>query len=742
MKKTIALLLSFALLATLLVSFAGCGLFTPRVKNGTEAAKLLLAGERLDERLVGAKLDFGFSSDASADPASALVYIDRVAAFADLYGEGSATSLSNTGGGTQYVWQANEFPAASPSTTEFYQFIKSVEEEAKRVAEDIAHMKEGVGVTDQWVPIGREQHMLRVYENRDVLIVKGEYEDIHVYIRYTSENAKNVYEMYSLMQYDDGHKGNIRTLFVPGERYEYMFEHTSGFTDYFIAENTRGYWMSTRFNYNAWEEGGEGIQFAPYIVKDGLGYGAFLTMDSRDYDQRVVNAERVGTPIPASPTLKNEWFSIFDPQNKREFFRISETGSDIWVSLWLSAVRSGLVSVGASEWDSRDGHASTGRLDTFVTGSGTHTATADYGNLPTDALTFYSGSAHYNYGAENYEGSLDFVYRGTDPTVEDVTREAFDLFYSLGLSLYCNEESVIGALSHAALLADGFGETFTWNGYHMTSLEEVAKARGVLAADYASARAEYEAVKDFPVTEQKRSLPRNLSFAELVLLAGDGNRFDGKSILLSGVSASTDDLTLFEEGEAYVLRVGLSLLDADGNPSGVNTVALAGGEAMPLTFTGDALTLTASGAYTLPTALDRGRYAVVAYVATADEGIRVSEIEKLAFVHIEEGEIASHEMAVTAHAEGEHLIIRYEISRTHAVTVKATKDSYTYEELARLLTIEVLSYGTPYRGAAVEDASGTPLDENGSFGRGTYLMVCYLPSESGLVQGYMSLTLE
>ena len=222
----------------------------------------------------------------------------------------------------------------------------------------------------------------------------------------------------------------------------------------------------------------------------------------------------------------------------------------------------------------------------------------------------------------------------------------------------------------------------------------------------------------------------------------DGNRFDGKKILLSGVSASMDDMTLFEEGKAYVLRVGLSLLDKDGDPLGVNTVALAGGEARPVTVAGGEITLTASGEYTLPAALDRGEYAVVVYIATADEGIRVSEIKKLAFVSIEEGEIASHEMTVTARAEDGHLIVRYEIARTHTVTVEATKDSYSYEELSRLLTIEVLAYGTPSRGAVVEDADGNALDAGDTFGKGTYRMVCYLPSEGGLVQGYLSLTLE
>ena len=742
MKKLIAFILTLALLGTLLVSFSGCGLFSPKVENGTEAAKLLLAGERLDENLVGAKLDLGFSSGVPTDPTATLVLIDRVAPFAALYGNGFTAPLRTTGNGTAYTWAASEFPATSSSATEFSQFIKTVEEEAARVAEDIAHMKTSVGVTDKWVNVGYERQMLRVYENRDVLIVLGEYGDVHVYIRYTNENAKNVYEMYSLMKYDNGHTGNIRTMFVPGERYEYMFEHSDGFNDYFIAENTRGYWMSTRFGYTEWEEGGEGVSFYPYIVKDGLGYGAALSMDTRIFSDEVIAAEKESGTPPSAPTLKNEFFSLFDPVNEREFFRIRENSTDIGIALWLSAVRSGLVSVSATEWNDRDGKPSTGMLDTFVTKNGTYTSVSHYPDIPEGEIVFHEGTVYYDYGKENYQGNIGFVHKGTDATVEEVTRKTFAHLADVGLSLFCNEESVLSALSHASLLADGFGEAFTWNGHKVTSFEEIAAARAVLAADYASARAEYEAVKDFPTAEEQKSLPRGLSFAKLEALVGDGNRFDGKKILLADVYATTDDVTLFEANEAYVLRIGLSLLDADGDPLGVNTVALAGGTSLPVTFVSDEITVHASGEYAIPTALDRGSYAVVAYIATADEGIRVSEIKKLAFVSIEEGEIASHEMAVTAHAEDGHLIVRYAISRVHAVTVKATKDSYTHAEITRLLTIEVLAYGTPYIGAVAEDASGAPLDEDGSFGRGTYLMVCYLPSENGLVQGYLSLTLE
>ena len=128
--------LILALVATLLVSFAGCGLFSSGVENGTEAAKLLLAGERLDEELVGAKLDFGFSDSADTDPTARLVFTGRVAPFGALYADGAAIApLRGTQSGTPYTWRASDFPATSSSKVEFSQFTQSVEQEAARVAE-------------------------------------------------------------------------------------------------------------------------------------------------------------------------------------------------------------------------------------------------------------------------------------------------------------------------------------------------------------------------------------------------------------------------------------------------------------------------------------------------------------------------------------------------------------------------------------------------------------------------------
>ena len=61
MKKILAITLATCTLASIALSAVACN----KVDSGTEAAKLLLANQRLDENLVGKKLDLGTVVESS-----------------------------------------------------------------------------------------------------------------------------------------------------------------------------------------------------------------------------------------------------------------------------------------------------------------------------------------------------------------------------------------------------------------------------------------------------------------------------------------------------------------------------------------------------------------------------------------------------------------------------------------------------------------------------------------------------
>ncbi len=708
MKRMISVLLIVSLL-TSVAALVGCNcsLFDSGIKTGTLAAKLLLASERLDEKTLGEKIDVGLSKKESKT-------LDE-----NTFGFPTVSLLSS---GSGHTWR--DFPTFSASMEEFSQFMESLEHEVATVAEDIAHMKKNVGITDKWVKVGFQTHMLRVYDTYDVLIVKGEHDDVHVYYRYTDERAKNVYEMFSFMSYDDGTTGEIRTMFVPGERYEYMYNNSGGFTDYFIAENTRGYWMNTRFGYHEEESGRVNLSFSPYIVKDGLGFGAFLTMDSEN------------------PSLSNAWYSIFDPEESRELFRVRE-GSDRYLfDLYMTAIKNGFVSVSADEveHDAEYDVYQTGALNTLVTGKGVYAAAEDEKALPKNEFAFTSGYVQHLYGEEIDYGSLEFIM--IDPQMSlDAACLAFENHAnSLGLTLYCDMDTVANSLEHASLLAESFGESFVWNGYPMDSIYGMELAREALQVQFDNARASYEEVKNFETASEKQTLSSDAHFAKLSVMAKGENRFADGTIILSDVSVSTSDVALFENGKEYVLKVGISLLDEKGNPISVNTMPLVGATGEGVVFDKDSIALLLSGDYAIPKNLDRGQYAAVLYVATKDEGIRVSELKKIAFVNIENGEIESSAMAMEAFSQDEHLILAYEIKNTRRVVLEAAKESYSYDEIKRSIQLEMLAYGSPYHGAVLEYENGKAVEEGAILGKGTYRMMCYLPTGEGLAQSYVYLT--
>lgn len=709
MKRIISVLLIVAMLASVAALVGcNCSIFDDGIKTGTLAAKLLLASERLDETLLGEKIDIGLSEKQPKTLEE------------NAFGAPTVSLLSS---GSGHTW--SDFSTFSASMEEFSQFMESLEHEVATVAEDIAHMKKNVGVTDKWVKVGYQTHMLRVYDTYDVLIVKGEYDDIHVYYRYTDERAKNVYEMFSFMSYDDGTTGEIRTMFVPGERCEYMYNNSGGFTDYFIAEKSRGYWMNTRFNYYMEESGRENVYFTPYIVKDGLGFGASLAIDSEN------------------PALRNSWYSVFDPHEGRELFRVREGSDRYYFDLYMTAIKSGFVSASAdeAEHDAEYDVYQTNALNTLTTHKGSWTAMEDEKALPKNEFAFTNGYVQHLYGEKIDYGSLEFTM--IDPVMTlDAACLLFDEYAkSLGLSLYCDMNTVANSIEHAALLAESFGDNFLWNGYTMDSLDNVNRAREALQVQFDNARASFEEVRNFETASETKTLSNDAHFAKLNAAAQGENRFAQSTITLSGVSVSTSDVDLFENGKEYVLKAGLSLLDEKGNPISVNTVPLAGTAGEGVVFDKDSITLTLSGDYAIPTNLDRGQYAAVLYVATKDEGIRVSELTRIAFVTIENGEIESSAMAMEAVSQDAHLILAYEIKNTLRVSLEATKESYSYDEIKRAVQLEILAHGSPCHGAVLEYENGIAVEEGAVLGKGSYRMMCYLPTGEGLAQSYVYLDL-
>ena len=697
MKKAISLILSVSMLLGGASLLSGCNMSD---KSGTEKAQLLLANERLDESAVAGKIDVGFSfSDAASENTAQM------------------RAVYSSSDGSTYTW--SNFGAYNDSMYQFESFFINIEHFAMSAAQDITNMKEKVRIVDKWVDMGSKKQMLRVYENGESLIVQYNDGLKRIYKRYTDANANNVYEMYSFENFGDGETGKIKMLLIPGQRYEYFYEHSNGFNDYVIMENSRGYWFCTRFNYSDFGNGEKLLSFTPTVIKDNLCYATRIEMRSNNG----VVSESVG-------------YSVADVKTGRELISLGKSEWGYAFSLHTSAVKSGLISISSDDVHEFDGQYFTAMGDRLTTSKGVFESSDLVGDV------CFGGSAiDYDFSRQVVRGMIYININDSDATVD----EAFDAFetYSdeLGFELYRDTSDIKEAINHATLLGDEFGESFEWYGYCMNGYENFDSAHEELHGEYDAAISEHAGVLGFETAKVGINLSLPASFANIGVSINGANTYADGVINITGITAATNDTALFETGKSYVLKLGLALCDENGNPVSVNTVALDGGDASSVEFEGRNINLSASGSYSVPKNLSQGEYALVVYAATADDGIRVSEMVKLGQFSTYDEKLDSDAMDISVHSSAGNLYFDYEIKNSITITHAATKEKYTADELKRLINIEILKKGAPVSGALLVSEDGDSIPSDASLGRGIYRMMCYIVTSDGLAQAYIYLNI-
>lgn len=726
-KRFIATAAGITMLGAAAISGVGCA---KKVDGGTEAAKLLLARERLDENALDSSLDF-WKEESPSLPTAVSKAVEKsgltakalsVKNAADTRGLAITPTAEFTNGENYYEWA--DFPAYSDSLGSLESFVESVEDDAEEVAKMIGVMKNKVGITDKWVKgvaRGSDHYMLRVEDDTEYLYSKNPkqekgYAAYTVAKRQTRADAKNIYEMYSYYNYQDGTTGDIRMQYIPGERYESMYDNSNGFNDYVIVEKSRGYWTTMRFN------GRDGLDYSfdVSVIKDGLGYNTFLTLNGD------------GEPSAA-------WYTVFDPVAEREIFRISYSWKSYYINTHFSAIKSGLQSVRVygdlrnEAYVERGGYEYSNAPLTLVTANGEVAAGSKVGDVEyTEAVIQYDPMEHFYHGYF----ALEIDTSEWAPCSEAL--EKLQVFYdSCGIELYCDMDVVERNFSLAKELAESFGSTYEWNGYKLSNLENMRKANEVLYDWYAASKAEYERVKDFETVSARQKLARGVDFASFASMAGGESSYKDGVVTVPTLTANIKDTKLFENGLQYELKIGLALRDEKGELHSENTVALEGGTGAAVTFDGSEMRFEQSGDFVLPKNLSSGEYMVVAYVATAAEGIRVSKMQPIAFLSSEDGSVTSEAMEIQVNKSGENLLVTYSVKLKKEVEIVQIKESYTYAEIRQILMREILAAYYPAPNATLENASGDALNGDETLTEGGYRMKCYVATADGLAEAYV-----
>ena len=249
MKKIVSFLAMVAVLGgsimgTVGCSFGGGGGTEAKALKGTTGAKIALARERLDESVFSEEMNFwgeestvGVKTEGTAPSGMVRAAVKRAKSDSD-------KGVTVQGGKVRWSQFGNNFGTME----NFENVFNEIEIKASQVAESIGMIKKYVGVTDKWVG---ENQLLLVEENRETLVQNYVFEDpgsmgYQVAHRYTREDAKNIYDIYSYTS-ERGEIGQNRMRYIPGEYYESSYVHSSGFSDYFMAEKSSGYWKLSRF---------------------------------------------------------------------------------------------------------------------------------------------------------------------------------------------------------------------------------------------------------------------------------------------------------------------------------------------------------------------------------------------------------------------------------------------------------------------------------------------------------------
>lgn len=669
MKKTISFILSIILILGL---FSGCKLISKDSRTGKEIAKLMLANERLDSGVFTKKDNSGLG-------------------FLPLGNNSSSYSIKPLA-----QFKGGDFDKECNMLDFFKSYMESIRSSAESAAALIDSVKENVSFTDVWIPnIGagaNSRVMLCVESNTEILIDDSE-ESLRICRRYTDDNANNVYEIYTQEK-----SGTVDTyfLYIPEKRYEFsLVDHQNKNSNfYLVSDNSRGYWN----------------MFTTYFIDDPT--------EVRTNTQNLISAG--DTTYVNYGEIYRSGYKYLD----YTIFTDSGCNTDI-MSFMSSELAIRIAAFDGIETVVTD-------QDNFIT-----SFTTSSGKTVNVGDTFDDGTVSFAFGNAVKEPHItrgDICFRFPESyTNEAKIDKVISILSELGVTCKYDISSIKKNVSAATSLGRNFGQYYSWNGYLMSDLTNVEKAAAADAEKHKGLLAEYEERKDnktIEITSKGVSFD-GYEFATISALTADAVSFENGSVVIKGLNATVNNLSVFDEGEQYSVHLALAKLNDDAAakntplinqyshnkitllgtiPLGgtvdadyTSAILMTGKDAVNTTYTsGDTFSLSQTASFALPDCSEEGVYTVAAYIATAD-GIRVSEMIPLPFTSDVEymGNTAdglSYKLGLNQHKE----VIAVYSASTLYFTLPEKQDGYTYEEAKAEIEKLVLNHGYPIESSPLE----------------------------------------
>lgn len=675
-----------------LVSLASCN---KENLEGTEAAKILLANERLDAESLQTSGNL-FTTGAAAMKRLA----NETRKYSKRYAGRKGETYSERKGDTVYWYNDADY---SNMGSYFESYSDSIEGRAERGAEMIEYTKKNIKVTEKWISrtFSTEEYLLHVDGNSETILTRRENQ--YEFCRRTmNEEGLNVYEMFIT---NSETKSNVKMKYIPGLVYEFC-ENSDWGAHYLIADNYKGYWtvMTNTRSYGRQDymDGHFDESFYFLILKDDVkyetGYMFNQFPDGRssidDMDLELISSDG-----------KTDLFSYKNGQ-----FTLKTTGLE--GVKWLQTTGTFTDDHGNQDADILESDG----IYNSITSPEVHLENGEIWyseKTKFDNVSIGLTRASYVHGCPSY-GEIEINF---EQKSDDLIKELLEFIEEHGISFRRDHQDVYNDFYYATKEASSVKNYYKWHGYPLNTKEGIIAAFEEDDRQIQEARdlcAKYENAPTISRASQA-AISKDLEFPTLTNITSSLASLVDNTVKVPSLSLEFEQSKLFVEGEKYSVGFGLA---KEENGAYIDI--------LPITQEGEfdlsakTIILDKEVELQLPR-VEEGKYILVTYLVTQDS-IRVSKPIPIKTVAFDSFEISSSGIKNIYKNENASLVIEASFDSEVYLELNGT---YTYAELHEELSSNGFLFGLVDENEVIEMLDGNTwktVAKNEPVENGTYRM--------------------
>ena len=604
MKKLVRIMV----LPLLVIAVSGCSKIS--VKDGTEAAKVLLANERLD----GSDLRKDGNIFTKGKKAFERIKNETRKYSKRLEESGVKSKFNKTG--DIYSW--SDAPDYSNFLSFFNSYAKSIEFDAEVGSKLIDSTKKNIRIVNKWVELSMfsdEEILLLVDENAETIFSRSG-QQYEICRRSQNEEGINVFDMF-IENFDTNSKSRMH--YIPGLRYEYVSLQNDNMLVIY-ADKDKGYWdiMTTGFNpeYSNYQS------FTNLVMKDEAIYELSYSI----HDKHVMyGGVEVVTGDGKSDILEYDgnYLSIYTTGiNGLDSFYIEASSDEVWDKTandgkFPDNIEDYKVfSVGEENDKQYFTQAYHSPIIKFTSGKEMNPGQTFYDG----AVTLESTSIEPIGGIDFY-GKMNFSFKEED--IDFIFENIKKLSLEYGFTFKDPFEDVYEATKYAAQDKFNFSKYYKWRGYNINDIENLQILKGIetdLIFEFVDI---YKDVEDYEVIKKgdQARLDASYHFSGVEIVSNGELSNNGFTFNIGDLTLKSLDTVLYVQDTSYKVEVAVANKE---DSEFINIMPLSGSNT-PKLFNGEStFEATFNGEVNIPL-LAEGEYVLVAYIATSEEGIRVTK---------------------------------------------------------------------------------------------------------------------